>query len=92
MTQSKLKALIEQAAERAEQDGIKAGQSEFGGPLHQWVERNCELRAGTSFWVVFLVACELADREARREGYQDQSDRAIKLAKQKRHERMVANG
>ena len=75
----KLDQLIQAAADRAEADGVPID-GEFGGAVHQWVERNCSMREGTSFFVVFLLTAELADREARRQGYRDQCHRAAELA------------
>jgi hypothetical protein len=35
------------------------------------------MRAGTEFFVVFLVTAEMADIEARMQGYENQCDRAF---------------
>ena len=79
---SHLQELIGQAADAAESDGVECG-GEFGGPVHQWVRRNVSYRPETEFYVVFLLSCELADRQARREGFKDQADRAVCLAAEK---------
>lgn len=76
----RLKGLIQQAADRAEQDQVPLD-GEPGGAVHRWCEENCEVPSGQMFFVVFLLTAELADRRARREGFRDQCDRAVQLAR-----------
>ncbi len=71
----RINALIVQAAERAEAEGV-AIDGENGGEVHQWVMRNCSFAPGQDFYIVFLLTAEMADREARRQGFKDQADRA----------------
>jgi hypothetical protein len=77
---SRLQELIGKAADAAESDGVPCG-GEFGGPVHEWVRRNVSYRPESEFYVVFLLSCELADRQARREGFANQADRAVRLAR-----------
>ena len=76
---SKVDDLIQQAADLCEAAGVEVD-GEHGGAVHQWVESNCSFKPGQSFFIVFLLTAELADRRARREGFTDQCDRAAKLA------------
>lgn len=71
----KLTRLISEAAEQCERDGV-AIDGEPGGAILQWVMRNCQYRPGTEFYIVTLIAAEMADRSARREGFKNQFDRA----------------
>ena len=79
---SHLQELIGQTADAAESDGVECG-GEFGGPVHEWVRGNVSYRPETEFYVVFLLSGELADRQARREGYKSQADRAVRRAAEK---------
>ena len=69
-----LKQLITQLADRAEQFSIKQED------CLRFVQHNCEYRPGTEFYIVFLLQAELADRSARREGFNGQADRAAAKA------------
>ena len=71
-----LTQLIEKAADRAETDGIVID-GEPCGAVHQWVVQNCRCKESQVFFVVFLLTAELADREARRQGYRNQFHRAL---------------
>lgn len=71
----RLQELLTVAAERAEADGVEIDGA-FNGPVHRWAERHLSYRPGQEFFVVSLLTAELADREARREGFRDQFDRA----------------
>lgn len=70
-----LQELLNKAADQAEKDGVKVD-GEFGGEVHKWVRQNCSYRPSSEFFIVTLLTAELADREARREGFKDQFDRA----------------
>lgn len=71
----RLQELLTVAAERAEADGVEIDGA-LGGPVHRWAERHLSYRHGQEFFVVSLLTAELADREARRQGFRDQFDRA----------------
>ena len=62
----RLSDLLDQAADRAIADGIGAAElQESGAPgckLDQWIRRNVKMRAGTEFFVNFLLACEIAKK------------------------------
>ncbi len=73
----KLTDLIRRAADKCEQDGTVID-GEHGGAVHKWVLQNCQTKPGQDFFIVFLITAELADREARREGFDNQGDRAAK--------------
>lgn len=82
---SKIKVLINGLADRAESAGI-AVDGEPGGTVHRFaVSQGCP--RDKMFFVVFLLTAELADREARREGFRDQYHRAAVWASEKRHSR-----
>ncbi len=71
-------SLVTELAEHAEAQGI-AIDGEHGGAVHRFVVANgCP--HDKTFFVVFLLTAELADREARRAGYRGQSHRAAALA------------
>jgi hypothetical protein len=75
----KLKAIISAAADRCEAESVPID-GEPGGAIHQWASKNTNATPAQMFFVVFLLTAELADREARKQGYKDQSDRAAQLA------------
>ncbi len=77
---SKVKELIVQCAERAEEAGV-AIDGEPLGAVHQWIMHERLCRPEQEFWVVFLLTAEMADREARREGFKNQADRACQTPK-----------
>ncbi len=77
MTQ--LTDLISQAAAQCEADGV-AIDGAPNGAVCQWVRRNVSYRPDQEFFVVTLITAEMADRQARKEGYTSQSDRAAQLA------------
>ena len=74
-----LEELLTQAAEKAEADGVEIDGEPYG-PVHRWARLNMSYRADQEFWIVALLTAELNDRDARREGYANQCDRAAKLA------------
>ncbi len=76
---SRLTDLIGQLAVVAEQEGIVASDMD-NGKMPAFVRATCDYREGTMFDICFLLACELADRAAQREGYKSQGDRAATLA------------
>ncbi len=67
----KLQDLLTRASERCEAEGVRAE-----GDVLRWVMRNCAYQPGQEFFLVTLLCAELADREARREGFSGQADRA----------------
>jgi len=77
---SKLTQLLNQMAERCEEDKID-NDAEPNGALHNWVRENSNCKPSQEFYLVFLLSCALADRAARREGYEGQADRAAALMK-----------
>jgi hypothetical protein len=70
-----LPALIERCAVECEAAEL-AIDANPGGKLHQWIMANCFYRSNQEFLIVKLLAAELADREARRKGFESQADRA----------------
>lgn len=73
-----LDKLISLAADAAERDGI-AVDGEPLGAVHMWVMENISHRPEQTFFIVFVLTAELADREAQRQGFTNQLDRAAKL-------------
>lgn len=71
--------LIAAMADQCEADGV-AIDGEAGGAVHQWIVANVRHSAEQTFFIVFLLTAELADRESRRDGFTDQFDRAAQLA------------
>ncbi len=71
----KLIESIARCADACEREAV-ATDAEAGGSLHRWVAQNCSFRPGTDFFIVFLLAGELADRAARREGFDSNAHRA----------------
>lgn len=74
-----LEELLAQAAEKAEADRVEINGEPYG-PVHRWVREHIDYPADQEFWIVALLTAELNDRDARREGYANQCDRAAKLA------------
>lgn len=66
---------IAEVAAAAERDNVAIDGSN-GGPVHRWIMDNVNHRADQTFYLVLLITAELSDRAARREGYEDQMDRA----------------
>lgn len=60
--------MILQAASRAVQDGI-ASDGDYdtspSGPIAQWVRTNVNYKRDQEFFVVFSIACEIANIHAR---------------------------
>jgi geranylgeranyl pyrophosphate synthase len=79
LNMSKLSDLITAAAERCEAEGV-AIDGAVDGAVADWVWKNCEVALEQMFFVVTLITAEMADREARREGYEGQADRAAQRA------------
>ncbi len=74
--------LITALADRAEAASIPID-GELGGAVHRFATaQGCP--PAKSFFVVLLLTAELADRAARREGYQSQAHRAAEIAYAKR--------
>jgi hypothetical protein len=70
--------LIHALADRAEAAAVPID-GERGGAVHRFAHaQGCP--PAKSFFVVLLLTAELADREARREGYANQGDRAAARA------------
>jgi len=69
-----LDKLISQLADLAEKENIDPN-SCIG-----FVMRNCTYNPGDEFYICTLLQAELADRNARREGFKGQFDRAAKRA------------
>jgi hypothetical protein len=77
-----LDTLLTEAAEAAERDGVEINGEPYG-PVHAWARQNVNYRADQEFWIVTLLTAELADREARRQGFKNQADRAISQVRTK---------
>lgn len=77
-----LEQKIVQAAELCEAEGVEID-GELGGAIHNWVWKNCEVPLECVFYVVTLICAEMADRQARREGFQNQAHRAAQRAFEK---------
>lgn len=69
---TRLQELLTEAAEMCEAAGVPRDE----GEVLRWVMRNCAYESGQEFYIVTLLVAELADREARREGFEGQADRA----------------
>jgi len=70
-----LDALYDAAAERCEADGVPIDGT-VNGPVCQWVRKNCRYRPDTEFFIVAGITAAMADRDARREGFANQCERA----------------
>ena len=77
-----LDTLFAEAAEAAERDSVEINGEPYG-PVHRWARQNMTYRADQEFWIVTLLTAELADREARRQGFKNQADRAIQQVRAK---------
>ena len=74
-----LDQLYAESAKLCEDAGIPMD-AEPNGAVHQWVLANCRFRPGTEFFIVHGIVAAMCDREAQREGYRDQIDRAAQFA------------
>lgn len=74
---SRLAELVSVAAEACRSAGVPID-SNPNGAVHQWVIVYCQFRPGTEFFLVALICAEMADQEARIQGFLDQFDRALK--------------
>lgn len=75
-----LKALYKNAANKAFSDGISAGDEK---QLIEWIYANCTFDDEVLFFLVLGIGAELADLEARKQGYISEVDRAFTIAKSK---------
>ena len=75
-TRERVNTLTALMADEAERLGAECNDTEG-------IVRGIVQRQGLSFNAWFCVCCELADREAKREGYKDKVDRAFRLAQGK---------
>lgn len=76
---TQLQELYSKAADAAIADGCTADDSP-NGCISQWVQKNVNYREGTLFFIVLGICAEIADREARAEGFENNIDKAAKLA------------
>jgi hypothetical protein len=77
-----LAEILAQCAEQCERENV-AIDGEPNGAVCLWVRANVKYRPETEFFVVTLLTAELADREARRQGFASQGERAATLAAKK---------
>lgn len=73
---TRLDELLTQASERFEASGIERNEATVLG----FVMTYCRYRPGDEFYLCTLIHADLADREARREGFASQADRAARRA------------
>jgi hypothetical protein len=76
---TQLQELYSKAADAAIADGCTADDSP-NGCISQWVQKNVNYREDTLFFIVLGICAEIADREARAEGFENNIDKAAKLA------------
>lgn len=55
-----LNEIITAAARAAIADGVEPSEVKQGSALHQWIVTNVDYSPETEFYVVFLIACEIA--------------------------------
>ena len=72
-----LKELYKLAAGTANKQGIMPGNQTA---LVQWIRANCNYRPDTEYFLVLGIGCELADIQARAQGYNNDVHRAYNLA------------
>jgi len=77
---TKLKDLYKQAAQKALDDGIDAGNEK---QLVAWIWNNCNFRTECLFFLVLGIGCELADLQAQAEGFENDVVRAYLMAQTK---------
>jgi hypothetical protein len=68
-----LKELYAEAAGQANKAGISAGDE---ASLVEWIRQNCKYREGIEFFLVLGIGCELADIQAKEQGFKNEVDRA----------------
>lgn len=76
-----LEETYEAAAAQCEADGVALDDTP-GGAIHEWVMQNVQHRPGTAFFIVLGIACAMADRSARREGFASSADKAAAMVRQ----------
>ena len=62
MDRNELEAAIKEMADCCEREGVDLDDSP-GGAICQWALRNVNMRPGTEFFVVFLIAYEMGKRK-----------------------------
>jgi len=72
-----LSEIYKAAAEKAYIDGIPAGDE---GRLIDWIFANCRFDEDKLFFLVLGIGCELADIEARAEGFENGVHKAFNSA------------
>jgi len=70
-----LEKIISKAAIKAINEGIVINDSPLGS-IHRWVKQKCSYNQEHEFYIVFLIACEMADIQAKKEGYKSNADKA----------------
>lgn len=73
---SKLDEILNKIADKAEAEGVEIDGNR-GGPVHRFIQANVKYRPETEFYILMFLTIELANREARRQGFKDQYDRAL---------------
>ena len=71
----KLNEILARAARLAEADGVPIDGA-FDGAVHHWAQQHVTYRPDQEFFVVFLLTAEMADRQARRDGFANQAELA----------------
>lgn len=69
-----LEETYRQAARVANHDGVRASNEDA---VIDWIRQNCAYRADMEFFLFLGICSEIANIEARSEGYKDQFDRAF---------------
>lgn len=82
MAKIDLKEMYRQAATAALAAGVPVDDSP-NGALHNWVKQNINYRPETEFFIVFGIACEMADIKAKSAGYDSEVQRAYLAAQVK---------
>jgi hypothetical protein len=72
-----LNTIYKQAAQKAHTDGIAAGDE---AKLVEWICSNCRFDEDKLFFLVLGIGCELADIEARKEGFENGVHKAFNSA------------
>lgn len=75
----KLQEMYRQAAEICLSEGIEIDETP-NGAISMWVDRNVRHNPEQKFFIVFGIACEMADIQAKKDGYVNAVDKAFKIA------------
>lgn len=75
----KLSEMYKAAAQIAINEGVEIDDTP-NGAVSQWVDRNVRHNPEMKFFIVFGIACEMANIKAQSEGYNGAVDKAFTLA------------